>query len=161
MSQVEQTPVPGVGVRYDFATREGHRLGVVHQSGGRRELHVCLTADPESPPVCVGLGDDEVHTLVEVLGGARVTESLARLQEYVEGIGIEWLQVGTGSPVAEQSLAGAGIRSRSGVSVVAVLRGPATHPAPGPEFRIEAGDTLVVVGTPEGIAAAAGVVRGD
>jgi TrkA domain protein len=160
MSQVEQTPVPGVGVRYDFATREGHRLGVVHQAEGRKELHVGRAADPSSPPVCVGLTDDEVHTLVEVLGGARVTESLARLREYVEGIAIEWLQVGAGSPVAEHSLAGAGIRSRSGVSVVAVLRGEVTHPAPGPEFRIEAGDTLVVVGTPPGLAAAADIVRG-
>lgn len=160
MPQVEQTPVPGVGVRHDFATRGGHRLGVVHQSGGRKEVHIGSVADPDSPPVCVALGDDEVHTLVEVLGGAQVTESLARLQEYVEGISIEWLQVGRGSPVAEHSLAAAGIRSRSGVSVVAVLRGEVTHPAPGPDFRIEAGDTLVVVGTPEGIAAAAGVVRG-
>jgi TrkA domain protein len=158
MPQVEQTPLPGVGVRYDFATREGQRVGVVHQLGGRKEIHVGTAADPDSPPVCAGLGDDEVHTLVEILGGARVTERLARLQQYVEGLTIEWLQVSSGSPVAERTIAEAGIRSRSGVSVVAVLRDDVTHPAPGPEFRIEAGDTLVVVGTPEGIAAAGGVV---
>jgi TrkA domain protein len=160
MPQVEQTPLPGVGVRYDFATREGHLLGVVHHHGGRKEMYVGTAADPDAPPLCVGLGDDEVHTLVEVLGGLQVTESLARLQQYVEGIAIEWLKVGAASPVAGSSIAAAGIRSRSGVSVVAVLRGDATHPAPGPEFRIDAGDTLVVVGTPEGIAAATGVVRG-
>ena len=43
--------------------------------------------------------------------------------------------------------------------MVAVLRDDQTQPAPGPEFRIAAGDTLVVVGTPEGIAAAAGILR--
>ena len=160
MPQVEQTPIPGVGVRYDFVTREGHRLGVVQRPGGRREIHVGSAADPDAPRLCVPLGDDEVHTLVEALGGLQVTESLARLQQYVEGIEIDWLQVGAASPVAGSSIAGAGIRTRSGVSVVAVLRGSATHPAPGPEFRIQVGDTLVVVGTPEGIAAATGVVRG-
>jgi len=160
MAQVEQTPVPGVGVRYDFATREGHLLGVVHRHEGRMEIHVGRAGEPDAPPVCVPLGDDEVHTLVEVLGGSRVTQSLARLQQYVEGLEIEWLKVGAASPLAGLSIAGAGIRSRSGVSVVAALRGEVTHPAPGPEFRIEAGDTLVVVGTPEGIAAATTVVRG-
>jgi TrkA domain protein len=31
---VEQTPIPGVGVRYDFATEAGRRLGlVVHRDG--------------------------------------------------------------------------------------------------------------------------------
>jgi K+:H+ antiporter subunit KhtT len=161
MPQVEQTPIPGVGVRYDFATREGHRVGVVRRPGGRREIHVGNAADPDAPRLCVPLGDDEVHTLVEALGGLQVTESLARLQQYIAGIEIDWLQVGAASPVAGSSIAGAGIRTRSGVSVVAVLRGSATHPAPGPEFRIQVGDTLVVVGTPEGIAAATGVVRGS
>ena len=159
MPQVEQTPIPGVGVRYDFATREGRRLGVVHRHGGRKEIHVTSDDDPGTPLLCVDLADDEVHTLVEVLGGSRVTESLARLQQYVEGITIEWLPVGRDSPVGGSSIAAAGIRQRSGVSVVAVLRGEVTHPAPGPAFRIEAGDMLVVVGTPEGIAAAAGMLR--
>jgi len=160
MPQVDQTPLPGVGVRYDFATREGHLLGVVRHHQGGMELHVGRPGEPGSPLLCVGLGDDEVHTLVELLGGSQVTQSLARLQQYVEGIEIEWLKVGATSPLAGLSIAGAGIRSRSGVSVVAVLRGEVTHPAPGPEFHIEAGDTLVVVGTPEGIAAATTVVRG-
>lgn len=161
MPQVEQTPIPGVGVRYDFATREGQLLGVVHCREGRMEIHVGRSVDPGAPPLSIGLGDDEVHTLVEALGGSRVTQSLARLQQYVEGIAIDWLKVGTASPLAGRSIAGSSIRTRSGVSVVAVLRGEITHPAPGPEFRIEPGDTLVVVGTPEGIAAATGVVRGD
>jgi TrkA domain protein len=160
MSQVEPTPLPGVGVRYEFATRAGRRLGVVHRHEGSTEIHIAATDDPDTPPLCIGLGDDEVHTLVEILGGSRVTESLARLQQYVEGIAIEWLTVGRDSPVAGRSIAAAGIRQRSGVSVVAVLRGEVTHPAPGPEFRIEAGDMLVVVGTPEGIAAATGMLHG-
>ena len=158
MPQVEQTPLPGIGVRHEFATAEGLRLGVVHHQGGAKEISIS-PADPGASPFLMSLRDDEVHTLVEVLGGSRVTENLARLQEYIEGLAIEWLKVGPASPVAGTSIAGAGIRSRSGVSVIAVLRGRQTHPAPGPEFRIESDDTLVVAGTPEGINAARGILR--
>jgi len=159
MAQVEQTPVPGVGVRYDFTTAEGRRVGVVHHHDGRKEVYVAQADDPEAAAPCFCLEDAEVATLAEVLGGSRVTAGLARLQEFVEGLALDWLKVGAGSPVAGASIAAAGIRARSGVSVVAVLRDDQTHPAPGPEFRISAGDTLVVVGTPEGIAAAAGILR--
>ena len=159
MAQVEQTPLPGVGVRYDFTTGEGRRLGVVHHQDGRKEVHVGSADDPGAATATFSLGDDEVHTLVEVLGGSRVTENLVRLQEFVEGLAIEWLKVSPGSPVAGASIAAAGIRARSGVSVVAVLRDDQTHAAPGPEFRIAAGDTLVVVGTPDGVTAAAGILR--
>jgi TrkA domain protein len=159
MAQVEQTPLPGVGVRYDFTTGEGRRLGVVHHQDGRKEVYVGSAGDTQAAVPAFSLGDDEVHTLVEVLGGSRVTENLARLQQFVEGLAIEWLKVGLDSPVAGASIAAAGIRTRSGVSVVAVLRDDQTHPAPGPEFRIGAGDTLVVVGTPEGVTAAAGILR--
>jgi TrkA domain protein len=36
---------------------------------------------------------------------------------------------------------------------VAVIRGEQGHPAPGPDFVVEPKDTLVVVGTSEGIKA--------
>jgi TrkA domain protein len=163
MAQVEQTPLPGIGVRYDFTTGEGRRLGVVHRGDGRKEVYVGSADDPGTDPGAAtpafSLGDDEVHTLVEVLGGLRVTENLMRLQEFVEGLALDWLKVSPDSPIVGTSIAGAGIRARSGASVIAVLRGDQTHPAPGPEFRIAAGDTLVVVGTPEGVIAAAGILR--
>lgn len=159
MAQVEQTPLPGIGVRYEFTTGEGRRLGVVHRHDGRNEVYVGAADHPQADAPCFTLDDDEVHTLVEVLGGSRVTENLARLQEFVEGLAIDWLKVGPGSPVAGATIAASGIRARTGVSVVAVLRGDQTRPAPGPEFCIAAGDTLVVAGTPEGVASAAGILR--
>jgi TrkA domain protein len=35
--------------------------------------------------------------------------------------------------------------------VVAIIRKDRAFPAPGPDFRLEADDTLLVVGTPRGI----------
>ena len=52
-----------------------------------------------------------------------------------------------------------GARTRTGVSVVAILREGSAHPAPGPEAELRAGDTLVVVGTPRGIEELAVLLR--
>jgi TrkA domain protein len=56
-----------------------------------------------------------------------------------------------GSPFAGRTIGDTGARTRTGVSIVAVLRAGSAHPAPGPEFGLRVADVLVVVGTPRGI----------
>jgi TrkA domain protein len=43
------------------------------------------------------------------------------------------------------------IRTRNGVSIVAVIRNARTIPSPEAEFVLSAGDVAVAVGTPAGI----------
>jgi TrkA domain protein len=152
MGKIEETQLPGMGIRYDFRTAEGERVGVVHHRSGRRELFVCRAEDPDAVDVSVDLSEDEARDLAEMMGVAPVVERLARLQQMVEGLAIDWLDVAPGTPYANATIGDARIRTRTGVSVVAVLRGTDPVPAPGPEFGLQPGDTLVVVGTPEGIA---------
>lgn len=151
MARIEQTKLPGVGVRYDFETETGQRLGVIHHRTGRRELFVCPPEDPDLPTVSISLSEDDAHSLVDTLGGSQVVESLGHLQQHVEGLAIDWLTVESESKYADRTIGDARIRTRTGVSVVAVIRGDDPYPAPGPDFHIEVGDTLVVVGTPQGI----------
>jgi len=151
MAKIEETQLPGVGVRYEFLTSEGERVGVVHHRGGRREIFVCRAEEPDSVAVSLDMSEDEAHTFGEMMGVATVVEKLAGLQQSVEGLAIDWLPVGELSPYAGRTIGDARIRTRTGVSVVAVIRGETPFPAPGPEFHVEAGDTLVVVGTPKGI----------
>ncbi len=153
MSRIEETDLPGVGIRYDIWTTEGQRVGVIHHRGGRRELYVCEPADPDEVASTLHLSEDEAHTLVEILGVSPVVTGLARLQQSVEGLAIDWLKILPGSSYAGGTIGDARIRTRTGVSVVAVLRDEVPIPSPGPEFGLEVDDTLVVVGTPEGIAA--------
>lgn len=156
---IQQTPLPGVGVRYDFTTEEGLRLGVVHHHSGRRQLFLCSADDPDSARVTIELTEDEAHALIDVLGGSQIVEALGGLRQQVEGLGIDWLTLDSDSPYAGRTIGEARIRTRTGVSVVAVLRGAVAHPAPGPEFAFSPGDTLVVVGIPEGIGALGDLLR--
>lgn len=153
MVKIEETQLPGVGVRYEFVTEDGERVGVVHHRGGRREVFVCTADEPDSVAMTLDLSDDEAHTLGEMMGVATVVEKLVGLQQSVEGLAIDWLSVDAGTPYAGRTIGDARIRTRTGVSVVAVIRGTTPFPAPGPEFHVEADDTLVVVGTPKGIEA--------
>lgn len=151
MPEIEETSLPGVGVRHDFTSEDGSRIGVIHHRTGRRELFFCAAGDPDSVAMSVNLSDDDSHALSEALGGSTVVENLTRLQQQIEGLAIDWLAVDPESPYAGRTIGEARIRTRTGVSVVAVIRGDEPFPAPGPDFMIEPSDTLVVVGTPEGI----------
>lgn len=151
MPKIEETSLPGVGMRHDFTAEDGSRIGVVHHRTGRRELFVCSSDDPDAVTVSLNLTDDDSHALSEALGGSRVIENLGTLQQQIEGLAIDWLTVEPETPYAGKTIGDARIRTRTGVSVVAVIRGEQAYPAPGPEFMVDAEDTLVVVGTPEGI----------
>lgn len=151
MPKIQETSLPGVGMRHDFTAEDGSRIGVVHHRTGRRELFVCSSDDPDAVTVSLNLSDDDSHALSEALGGSTVIENLGSLQQQIEGLAIDWLTVEPGTPYAGKTIGDARIRTRTGVSVVAVIRGEQAYPAPGPEFMVDAEDTLVVVGTPGGI----------
>jgi TrkA domain protein len=147
---IQETNLPGVGLRHDFTTKAGRQLGVVTHRTGRRDLLVYDRSDPDACQEVIRLTDDEADALAELLGAARLVEHLAGLQR-IEGLAIDWLPIRPGSPYAGRAIADTQARSRTGVSIVAVLRGDGAIPAPTPDAVLEPGDTLVVVGTAEGI----------
>jgi TrkA domain protein len=149
---IHETALPGVGLRHDFTTRTGRQLGVITHRTGRRDLLVYDREDPDACREVVELTDEEAEALGELLGADRVVEHLADLQR-IEGLAIDWLAIRPGSPYAGRTIADTQARSRTGVSIVAVLRDRSAIPAPTPDVRLEAGDTLVVVGTTDGISA--------
>ncbi|HEX2089893.1 MAG TPA: cation:proton antiporter regulatory subunit [Actinomycetota bacterium] len=159
MAEVSETKLPGMGVRYEFVTSAGERVGVVHHRTGRREVVVFDKADPDACREVVRLDEDDSRTLAELLGSSRIVEELTELQQGIEGLAIDWLPVVEGTPFVGKPISATRARTRTGASIVAVLREDGAHPAPGPDFLLSAGDTLVVVGTPRGIEELAVILR--
>lgn len=159
MSRVVETDLPGVGRRYEITSEDDRRIGVIHHRSGRKEIFVSAPGDPDLCVVSLNLDDEEAHTLADMLGGTTITANLGALQQRVEGLVIDWLSLEGGSPYDGKSIGDARIRTTTGVSVVAVIRGDEAFPAPGPQFPIRAGDVLVVVGTAEGIEGVADLLR--
>ena len=151
MAEVTETQLPGVGVRHDFVTKDGSRVGVLWHRSGRRELLLYDRHDPDSCRAVINLDADDTRTLAELLGSSQVSEALGAVQQQVHGLAIDWVTVGAGSSVAGAALGDTAIRTRTGTSIVAVMRDGATVASPGPEFVLVAGDVAVAVGTPEGL----------
>ncbi len=151
MSDIREVRLPGVGIRYEFETEDGKRVGVLAHRSGRRELFVGSSDDPDEFKRLVGLSQTDARTLAELLGASRVSEQLAELQQRIEGLVIDWLPIRDDSAYADRTIGDARIRSRTGVSVVAVVRGEDATPAPGPDVVMHSGDYLVVIGTGRGI----------
>jgi TrkA domain protein len=149
--EIQETALPGVGLRHDFTTRASRQLGVVTHRTGRRDLLVYDRDDPDATQEVIRLTQEEADTLADLLGAARLTGRLAELQQRVEGLAIAWLPIRPGSPYAGRTIADTQARTRTGVSIVAIVRGDGAIPAPTPDVRLRAGDTLVVVGTGKGV----------
>ena len=143
--------MPGIGVRYEFITEDGSRVGVVHHRSGVRELVVFERDDPDTSHELVRLSVEDSRTLAELLGVSQVAKDLRALEQDIEGLAVDRLPLPGASPFQERAIGDTAARTRTGVSIVAVLRAGSAHPAPGPDFILRRDDVLVVVGTPDGI----------
>jgi len=148
---IRETLLPGVGVRHEFATGRGERVVLLTHRNGRRELALYSREDPDACVAVLHLDPDDTRTLAELLGTSHVSEVLTAVQQQVEGLAIDWLPVGAGAGAAGATIGEGGFRTRTGASIVALLRGDETIPAPGPDQRLEAGDVVVAVGRPDGL----------
>jgi len=160
LAEVTETQLPGVGVRYEFTTESEERVGVIVHRGGRREV---LVYDPSDPDVCstvMRLSVEDTRTLSELLGASRISEVTEAVQHEIEGLSIEWIRLAAGSSVVGSTIADGMIRTRTGASVVAVIRGAESFPAPATDFEFKAGDMVVAVGTLEGLESLRGILAG-
>jgi TrkA domain protein len=156
---VEVTPLPGIGVRKDFALRDGRRLGVVTHRDGKLELIISKSDDPDACMAALSLSHDEAGALANLLGAPQLVAQLNDEQRDLPGLHTRQLPVSEGSPFDGRPLGETALRSRTGVSVVAVMRAGQAHPSPMPDFALTAGDLLVVVGTNEGLDSAVKILK--
>lgn len=155
---MEQVELPGIGVRYDLVTAAGRRIGVVSYRSGKRDL---LLFDPEDPDACkeqVVLTDGEAEALADILGASLMLSQLAGLREQAAGLLTEQVSLPADSPYVGRPLGDTRARTRTGASIVAVLREGGVIASPGPDFVFAAGDVVVVVGTRTGLDAVTGIL---
>ena len=140
---------------HTFVTDDGGKVGVITHRSGNSDLITFADAEDtdHARKVSLRLDEDEAHTLAELLGGTRITESLSGLEQ-IPGLSIDWFPVDYDHHIAGQPLGSMTERGLPGVTVVAVGRGDSANPGPDADFRVFPGDTLVVAGAPEKVAKA-------
>jgi TrkA domain protein len=157
---VTEILLPGVGVRYEFDTASGDRIGVVSYRDGRFELVRYDAGDPDSCASLLMLASDEADTLAEIMGAPRITERFADLTREIPGLVSATVDVPGGSRFDGAPLGDTRARTLTGASVVAIVRGEGVIASPVPQEVLRAGDALVVVGTELGIHGVRTIVGG-
>ncbi|MFC8045667.1 cation:proton antiporter regulatory subunit [Nocardia sp. NPDC057353] len=155
---VDVTALPGIGVRKDFQARSGRRIGVVDHRDGGIDLIVSKLDDPDACAAEIPLSADEAAVLANLLGAPQLVAQLREDHRDMPGILTRQLPIQADSPYEGRSLGETGMRTRTKASIVAVMRAGQVYPSPGPDFTFGADDLLVVVGTPEGLDAAAKIL---
>ncbi|MFI0352033.1 cation:proton antiporter regulatory subunit [Actinomadura sp. 9N407] len=152
---VERTALPGIGLQHVLTTARGRQIGVVSHRTGRKDLVIYDRDDPDTCVVTVKLSTEEANAIADLLGTGRVVERLNDLHRQVEGLVTEQILIAPGSPYAGRPLADTRARTRTGASIVAVVRAGAVLASPRPDFTFAADDIVVAVGTDEGTTAVA------
>ena len=150
---VNEVLLPGVGLRYDFTTADGDHVGIVAGRNGSFEIVSAVGDDPDEVRPLFRLRPDEASAVAEILGAPRIAERFADLTREVPGLNAAQIEVPPDSPFAGRPLGDTRARTRTGASVVAVVRADAVIPSPGPDEEIRSGDILVVIGTHDGLTA--------
>lgn len=148
---IKETLLPGVGLCYEFNNADGDRVGVIAHRKGDFEVLVYAAADPDKARRVFRLNDREAEALAQILGAPRMVERFADLTKEVPGLEAGQIEVGSDSPYTGRPLGETRARTRTGASIVAIVRDEQVLASPGPDDVLRAHDVLVVIGTADGI----------
>jgi len=147
--EVRETRLPGVGKKFTMRTQRGEDVCAVVHIDGRRELYHRPDTDEDADAVHV-LTDEEAHELGSILGGVVYRpELLDKLEIALKDLAIDWIDIPADSPLVGLTVATCRIRTTTGGTIVAIIRRESSVAMPHPDEVIQAGDTLVVITTPE------------
>ncbi|QSW99142.1 cation:proton antiporter regulatory subunit [Haloterrigena alkaliphila] len=147
---IYESDLPGVGKKFEVELEDDTRLVIVTHNTGKRE--VFLKSDPDADgDKLFDLSDRLARTVGTILEGAYFQPVQADAVETMltDDTYLEWYNVTETAEIVGQSLREADIRSRTGVSIIAIQRGDDLISPPTPETILEVDDTLVVVGERE------------
>jgi CPA2 family monovalent cation:H+ antiporter-2 len=91
-------------------------------------------------------------------GPVRPRRSLTGGVGTLAGVELERLLIKPGSVAAGQTIAVLAVRSRTGATILAVQRGSEPHSNPAADFRLQAGDVVLVMGDQQALDAALALI---
>jgi TrkA domain protein len=149
---VKEVLLPGVGLRYEFTSHTGDRIGIIARRGGDFDVVLYGPDDPDEAKPVLHLTDAEAEAVAQILGAPRIAERFTELSRGLPGIETGQVHIVAGSPFVDHPLGDTRARTRTGASIVAIVRNEEVLASPGPAEMLHARDVLIVIGTEDGIA---------
>ncbi len=149
---VKEVLLPGVGLRYEFTGYKGDRIGIIARRSGDFDVVVYAREDPDEARPVLHLSDEEAEAVAQILGAPRIAARFTELAREVPGLETGQVHIVADSPSVDHPLGDTRARTRTGASIVAIVRNEEVLASPGPAEILRAGDVLIVIGTEDGIA---------
>ncbi len=160
--QVKTTDLPGVGKMVSLFTAEGSKLVLIIHHSGKREIYFFEDADEDEADFCVGLSDEETRQLgAQLLGVDYQPVSLEKMKLFQKQLVMEWIELKDTSPLANKSIGDSKIRSKTGASIVAIIRSDDMIVSPDVTEVLKPADTLMACGRSEQIKAFEALCNGE
>ena len=136
--------LPGVGDQFDAVDRAGRRVRIVRQRSGAVEMHAADGAVVEFDTTTAAAVGAFLAGHFAVVGDTarHVAEAGALLH-------FDWVHLEPGDFAVDATIADLGVRRRTGITIVAILRRPAPLVDPDPDVVLRAGDDLVIACRPD------------
>lgn len=155
---VKEVLLPGVGLRYEFTDRNGDRIGIIARRSGDFDVVVYAREDPDEARPLLHLSDQEAEAVAQILGAPRIAERFTELAREIPGLETGQVHIVAGSPFVDHPLGDTRARTRTGASIVAIVRNEEVLASPGPAEILHADDVLIVIGTQDGIAGVENII---
>lgn len=149
----------GGGLRYEFTSYRGDRIGIVARRSGGFDVVLYGRDDPDEARPVLRLTDEEAEAVAQILGAPRIAERFTELTREVPGLKAGQIHIRAGSLFVDRPLGDTRARTRTGASIVAIVRDEDVLASPGPTDVLRAGDVLIVIGTEDGIAGVEQIVE--
>lgn len=144
--RIDETLLPGVGVRYDIFPETGAPFGVLMHRDGAAEFVRFDPDDPDQAEQVFRLSAVVTAALADILGAPRVNSRLADLSKEVPGLQSIRIKIDPESAVAGKTIGQVQVRTRTGCSIVAVVRDEDVVASPSPDEQLQAGSVIIAIG---------------
>lgn len=159
---IKSAELPGVGHKISFKTAEDSKIVLIIHHTGKRDLYFFQDADDDEADFSINLNSEETREFgAQLLGAMYQPMDTDKMEMFKQQILIKWIELPEGSPLANKTIADSRIRTRTGASIIGIIKEQDVIAVPDTDVVLQENDTLMILGKQEQINAFIALSDGD
>lgn len=160
--QIRMADLPGIGKKLSFITAQDNMVVLIIHHSGKRELYFFEDSEADEADFSINLTADETREMgAQLLGATYQPIDIDTMKTFKKQLVMEWVELQPESPITGKTIGEAQIRTRTGASIVAIVRGEDVIVSPGIDEILKPGDTLMGAGKSEQMGQFESLCRGE
>jgi TrkA domain protein len=145
--QLKMCNLPGIGKKISLITAEENKIAIIIHHSGKRQLYFFHDASEDEADYFIELTANETRELgAQLLGATYQPVDDDKMKIFQKQLIMEWIKLKAVSPFANIPINEARIRTLTGASIIAILRGEDMIVSPSIHEILKPGDTLMAAG---------------